>query len=158
VKPDRSTLLRAFAPHTILLVRVTPSGFLIDGEPHDRLEGRVTRQQLLRKRFQDGKLVCDSTDGVRARNGTRCETCLHDQCRPWLRIHLASTERTYVLDLAVTSAQNLLALEDQVSADAPALRDSTLRLTVRDRGRWGEVCFEIVAPPPRQATHKNLLD
>jgi hypothetical protein len=155
VKADQRSLRLVFARHNVALVRVTATGFLVDHDHHDQLQGRVTRQQLLRKRFDDGQLVCDSANGIRARNGTLCETCLHHQCRPWLRIHLTGAEHTYIVDLAVTSAQSLLALEDDLTNDGQPLSQSILRLTVRDRGRWGEVCFEPIAPPLHRQHHER---
>mgnify|MGYP001236370613 FL=1 len=140
--PDRGTMRRAFAKPTVLLVRVSPKDFLLGQDRVTALYGRITQQRLLRKLFQEGDLVCDATDGLRARNGTSCDACRHPQCRPWLRIHLASQDRLYIVDLAVTSAQNLLDLEDQAIAAGARLHDWTVKLTIRERGSWGEVCFQ----------------
>lgn len=155
MKVDPRSLRLVFARHNVLLVRVTATGFLVGDDQRDQLEGRVTRQQLLRKRFDDGQLVCDSTDGIRARNGTLCETCLHDQCRPWLRIHLVGTDQTHIVDLAVKSSQNLLALEDDLTTTGRELCVRNLRLTVRNHGRWGEVCFEPIDPPLQRQPHER---
>jgi hypothetical protein len=142
VRPDRWATRRAFARPTVVLVRVSSKGFLLGQDRVAELHGRITQQRLLRKLFQDGDLACDSTDGIRARNGTLCDECRHPQCRPWLRIHLARDDRLYVVDLAVTSAQNLLELENQAEAVGERLDDWTVKLTIRERGNWGEVCFQ----------------
>ncbi len=128
-------------PHPVL-VRVTPKEFLIDDNPFERLEGRVSKTQLIRKFFEDHVLVCDSPDGTVARNGTRCEQCLHPRCRPQLRIHLAQGSVIYVIDLAITSANNYFLLEDQARRQGERIEDWTLVLSVVDHNYWGEVRFE----------------
>jgi hypothetical protein len=137
-------LRHAFARPPTLLVKISPKGFLIDDELHDQLTGRITRVRLLRKLFEDDVLVCDSADGTRARNGTLCDDCRHPRCRPQLRVHLHDGRAVYILDLALTSAQNLFRIDDQAAAQDVPLDDWVLRLTVCDRDRWGEVRFERI--------------
>jgi hypothetical protein len=119
-------------------------GFAIADQVHEELVGRPVGYELLRKRFEDGELVCDSSDGVHARDGTVCAACLHPRCRPQLRLRLHDGSVSYLIDLAVTSAENLFAIEDQAEAAGQRLEDWTLRLTIRPRGGWGEVLFERV--------------
>jgi hypothetical protein len=138
---SRPAWRRAFQPAIYFPAKVTPEGFFVDEEHLDTLEGRVQKTHLVRKRFEDGEFACDSRDGVTARNGTRCEACLHPQCRPMLRLHLRNGGVVYVIDLAVTSAQNFLRLEDILEADGKKLDDTPLELSVLNRGYWGEVCF-----------------
>ena len=134
----------AFHKRLPVLVRVTPKGFLIDDNPFERLEGRVSKTQLIRKLFEDHFLVCDSPDGTVARNGTICAQCLHPRCRPQLRIHLAQGSVSYVIDLAITSANNYFLLEDQARSQGARIDDWTLALSVVERDYWGEVRFERV--------------
>jgi hypothetical protein len=144
MNPNPLTLRRTFAKPTALLVRISPKGFLILDELSRELTGRIGKTHLVRKLFEDGVLICDSKDGRRARNGTLCPECRHPQCRPLLRIHLHWETVVYILDLAFTSAQNLLALETEALEERLQLSQWTLRLTVRDHGYWGEVLFERV--------------
>ena len=139
---NRHRLHEAFHKPPVRLVRILPDGFLTEGRRFVQLTGRIARTRLLRKRFEAGALVCDSPDGIQARNGTICDACRHPDCRPWLRVHLATTEEVYLLDLAVVSARNLLALEEEAAQQGTDLTRWTLRLTVTSHGRWGEVRFE----------------
>lgn len=135
-------LRRAFADTAPLLVRVTQDGFLVDGDVQPELVGHVTRADLLRKLFQDGKLLCNSTDGVTARNGTVCAECRHPRCRPQIRLALAGNDATHIIDLGTTSARNLFAVADEAQRDGATLDGWLLRLTVQPREGWGEVHFE----------------
>jgi hypothetical protein len=141
---EPTDLRRAFQKPLAVLVRVTPKGFLIDGNPLDTIEGRVVKRHLVRKLFQDGALVCDSPDFTTARDGTACDTCLHPRCQPQLRIHVAQGNLRYVLDLAVTSANNFFRLEDETRRKGEDIEDAVLRLTVENQGYWGEVRFDRV--------------
>ena len=140
---SRPAWRRAFQPATYLPAKVTPQGFLVNEERLDTLEGRVSKAHLVRKHFEDGVLACDSRDGVTAKDGTQCETCLHPKCRPMLRIHLRNGCVVYVIDLAVTAAQNFLGLEDDLETEGKKLERTQLKLTVVNRGYWGEVCFAL---------------
>ncbi len=138
---SRPAWRRAFQPATYFPAKVTPDGFVVDDELVHALEGRVRKAHLVRKHFEDGVLACDSRDGVTARDGTDCEACLHPRCRPMLRLHLQNADAVYVIDLAVTAAQNFLHLEDALEADGKTLECTPLKLVVVHRGYWGEVCF-----------------
>jgi hypothetical protein len=142
MKPPLSLLRQAFGHPHYLFVKIVPQGFLLDDQPLRELRGRLRKIQLLRKRFEEGFLVCDSPDGLRARDGTLCDTCRHAQCRPQLRLHLAEDSFLYVMDLATTSARNLLHLEACATTAGETLESWDLKLTVVDRGHWGEVCFD----------------
>jgi hypothetical protein len=139
---NRLRVHEAFRKPPVRLVRVLADGFLVEGRSLASLTGRVTRTRLLRKRFDAGALVCDSLDGIQARNGTICEACRHPDCRPWLRVHLATADDVYLIDLAVVSARNFLAVEEAAAHQGQDLSRWTLRLTVVSRGRWGEVRFD----------------
>ena len=141
---ERQRLLEAFLARVFVPVRVTRKGFLYHGELGSELQGRIAKRQLVRKLFEESRLVCDSKDGIRARDGTLCEECRHPRCRPQLRIQLAQGSTTFVMDLATTSAQNLLSIEGKAKAAGDHLQDWELRLAVLDQDTWGEVTFERV--------------
>ncbi len=124
-------------------VRVTSRGFVIGGGVIEELRGRVVLMRLKRKRFEDGKLLCHSLDGHWSRSGIYCADCLHPQCRPFLCINLRCWSVIYYLELGWTSARNLLEVEDRARGEGRELSEWTLRLTVFDRGEWGEVRFEV---------------
>ena len=144
MNPQNRQLRMAFRKPTTLLVKVTPKGFVlggIDEEPVAELIGRIVKIRVIRKRFEDGVLLCDAPDGAHARNGTHCGLCQHPRCRPLLRSHLADRGVVYVIDLAFTSAGNFFAIEDEAAAAGDPLENWRLRLRVVDRGYWGEVRF-----------------
>jgi len=145
----------AFRPTPRVLARVTPRGFAIEGREVRTIDGRVTRLGLVRKLFKDSALVCSSKDGVRAKDGTLCDECRHPRCQPQLRVELQAGDRTLLLDLAFSSARNLLALRDRVDPEGVALDDVPLRLSVVDRGKWGEVVFALADESPAQSGDRS---
>lgn len=135
-------LRAAFRKTDYIPVKIVPQGFLVDEKILDALRGRLVHCQMRRKLFaDDGTLDCHSPDGITAANGQSCEECLHPRCRPWLRIHLASAHRRYILDLASTSARNLFEIEDQLHQAGDDLDQTPLELGVQSHGHWGEVFF-----------------
>jgi hypothetical protein len=122
-----------------LFVRVAPGGFVLEHEDREEITGRIVKNHLVRKRFEDGMLACDSRDGVTARAGTDCLACLHPRCLAFVRIHVREGPVVYVIDLAPTAAHALLDLTDAVEAEDQRLEDVPVRLTVENRGRWGLV-------------------
>ena len=141
---NKQTLRNAFRLPVSMLVKISKNGFWIGDDRLEAIEGRVVKTVLLRKRFDGSVLVCDSQDGVTARNGTVCESCLHPLCRPQLRIHVHDGVVSHVIDLATTSARNFFRVEDEVARRELRRSDVVLRLTVVDRKQWGEVCFQIL--------------
>lgn len=142
MKQDKKTIRCAFRKPPCILVRVSPDGFVVEDQVVDELTGQLVHVRLIRKRFEEKVLACDSSDGERSREGRVCAHCLHTDCRPFLRIHLSSEGITYVIDLAITAANNYFLLEDQAEARGENIRDWLLSLHVVNRGHWGEVCFE----------------
>lgn len=119
-------------------VRVTPKGFDVDGEIIEHLRGHVVKAAVIRKRFENGELVCESKDGIVGKDGLVCDQCRHPRCRPMMRIHFLCGGVHLVIDLAPTSSQNLVALEQR---DHVNLATTELQIAVVDRGHWGEVVF-----------------
>ena len=138
-----ATVRLAFQDPIYVFVKVSPSGFLINDEPVQFLPGRIVKTYLVRKRFEDGKLVC-SSNHISSPDSLSCSDCGHPHCRPHLRLCLRDSDTIYVLDLNSSSAKNLLYLEDALEAEGKSLEGLLLRLTVINRGYWGEVSFEIV--------------
>lgn len=132
---------REFGRECFTYVKVTPCGFDIDDDIVPDLRGRVVKAIVIRKRFEDGALVCDSRDGVTGRNGIVCADCRHARCRPMMRIHFLCGGINLVIDLAPTAAQNLVALERRGDVN---LETAELDIAVIDRGHWGEVSFEVL--------------
>jgi len=136
-----TTARLAFRDPVHVFVKVTPGGFLMGDRTFESLSGRVAKVYLIRKRFEDGRLACASSNGTESREGLSCAKCAHPRCQPQLRLHLRNSNTIYVLDLASSSAKNLLSLEDELIMDGKSLELTSLRLTVINRGYWGEVWF-----------------
>jgi hypothetical protein len=143
MSPDRTNLRRAFQRPAVFPVRITPKGFVVEGEllPLPALRGRIAKTVLVRKLFEDGFLVCDSKDGIRSRKGVLCDECRHPSCRPLVRMQLADGPLVHLLDLPFTSAKNFFALEDEAQRAGVSLASWLLELTVTDHETWGEVRF-----------------
>ena len=134
---------REFGRECYSYVKVTPRGFKVDvnNDLVEGFRGRVDRATVIRKLFEDGVLTCDSKDGVRGRDEIICAQCRHARCRPMMRIHFLCAGIHLVIDLAPTSAQNLVALEQRGDVD---LETAELNIAVLDRGHWGEVTFQVL--------------
>lgn len=144
--PPRDPTL--FTRPRLYFARVRPQGFEI--VQLDKivpvLSGYVLTWTAQRKLFLDRTLVCSADDGIVARSGVRCDACQHPLCRPQIRLRLADSHHVhYLVDLAVSSAQNFLAIENEIHDEGPPLATVRLRLTVIDHGYFGEVCFERVS-------------
>ncbi len=140
-------LRQAFRRHPRVVARVTPHGFAFFDQKVPHLEGRIAKAHVVRKLFLDSVLACFSKDGVRARDGTVCDDCRHPRCQPQMRIHMNERHAVFLVDLAYSSARNLIALLDVLDGEGLAVEDVTLRLSVLDHGRWGEVVFARLDTP-----------
>ena len=138
----QAAIRRAFLLPTQILVRVTTQGFVVADEKVTELSGRLQQVRLIRKLFEDGTLVCDSPDGFEARNGTLCDECRHPRCRPQLRFVLDRGAIHYLLDINATSARNLIALEDELTAEGLRIEDCPVTLRIVSHGHWPEVRFD----------------
>ena len=122
----------AFEEQPLKLVRLVPGGFRIEDRLHEELIGSIERIHLVRKRFENRSLVCASRDGVIAKDGTRCQDCLHPRCRPWLRVYLRGERYRYLLDLDQEAARLVFECEDIAEQAGACLAEWTLRLSVLD--------------------------
>ena len=144
MKNKKQSIRQAFQKPPCLLVKVLPKGFCVEDQIIEKLTGRIVKSRLIRKRFEENTLVCDSLDGELSREGRMCSECRHADCRPLLRIHLFSDGIRYVIDLAFTAANNFFCMEDQAEARGEKIKEWDLSLYVVDHGRWGEVRFDRV--------------
>lgn len=148
-------LRQAFRRHPRVVARVTPHGFAFFDQEVPHFEGRIAKAHVVRKLFWDSVLACFSQDGVRARDGTLCDDCRHPRCQPQMRIHLHERHAVFLVDLAYSSARNLIALLDELDGEGLAVDDVTLRLSVLDHGRWGEVVFARLDTPAAESAAES---
>jgi hypothetical protein len=126
-------------------IRICPTGFDLDGELMPKLAGRIHEARLIRKLFRDKQLQCRSTDGIQGADGDKeCADCewRSAPCQASLRISIILSDgRHGSLDLATTSARNLMRLDEELSScDIPIAARTTL-MTIVAHERWQEVAF-----------------
>jgi hypothetical protein len=129
---------------------VRPRGFELNpGERLRRvLEARILSFGSARTLYQDRKPQCRSLDGIRpiAEDQRTCAECrVRTRCTPQVRLDLLVDTQPLRLLLAHTSAKNFLLYETQLQQRAVALYDGLHRISVINRGSWGELRFHLQA-------------
>jgi hypothetical protein len=141
--------LRAFlqqAPRRYLTVR--PHGFALhpDAPLRPTLAVRILSFGAARTLYQHRKPLCRSLDGIEPtapQGRRRCADCaLHPRCTSQVRLDLLAEAQPYRLLLAHTSARNFLLYETHLRERGGALDEGLHRMTVMNRGSWGELRFE----------------
>jgi hypothetical protein len=127
---------------------VRPRGFELNpGTPlRPVLEARILAYGSARTLYQERKPLCRSLDGIRPLSaGQRtCATCtLRTRCTPQVRLDLLVDTQPFRLLLAHTSAKNFLLYEAQLRQRDLALYELLHRITVINRGSWGELRFTL---------------
>ena len=126
---------------------VRPHGFEL--QPGERLrpalEVRILSFGSARTLYQDRKPLCRSLDGIQPtapNSQRRCAECaLHPRCTSQVRLDLLADTQPFRLLLAHTSAKNFLLYEAQLRERRVELYDVLHRMTVINRGSWGELRF-----------------
>ena len=140
--------LRAFlqqARRRYLTVR--PHGFALhpDAPLRPTLEVRILSFGSARTLYQDRKPLCRSLDGIAPsapQGQRRCADCaLRPRCTTQVRLDLLVDTQPFRLLLAHTSAKNFLLYETQLRERGVELCDGLHRMTVINRGSWGELRF-----------------
>jgi hypothetical protein len=144
VQPLREILHAAFKRY----LSVRPRGFeLHPGEPlRPTLQGRIVSTGAARTLYQARRPRCRSLDGIAplADPHRTCADCrLRAQCTAQLRLDLFVDAQPWRLLLAFTSAKNYLLYEAQLRQGGLSIEDRLHRLTVINRGSWGEVRFRV---------------
>jgi len=126
---------------------VRPHGFELN--PGERLrptlEVRIVSFGSARTLYQHRKPLCRSLDGIQPtapKNQRRCTECaLRPRCTAQVRLDLLADTQPFRLLLAHSSAKNFLLYETQLRERGIALYDGLHRMTVINRGSWGELRF-----------------
>ncbi len=126
---------------------VRPRGFELN--PGERLrpvlEARILGFGSARTLYQNRAPLCRSLDAVRptAPKARRsCADCrLRTRCTSQVRLDLLVDTQPYRLLLAHTSAKNFLLYETQLRERGIELYEGLHRMTVINRGSWGELRF-----------------
>ncbi len=128
-----------------LQIRICSRGFDLEGELRPQLTGRIHEARLIRKLFKDRQLQCRSNDGIHGSDGNKeCVSCewRSAPCQASLRISIILNDGHHCsLDLAATSARNLMRLDEELSdSDVPIAARMT-HMTIVAHERWQEVAF-----------------
>ena len=127
---------------------VRPRGFELNpGTPlRPAIEARILGYGNARTLYQERKPHCRSLDGIQplAAGQRTCTTCsLRPRCTPQVRLDLLVDTQPFRLLLAHTSAKNFLLYEAQLRQRKLALYALLHRITVINRGSWGELHFTL---------------
>lgn len=140
-EPIRDILLRTTARY----LTVRPSGVLIGTETRPSLDVRVLAHGGARTLYRGRKPHCRSLDAVRSLDGQTCPGCYDlKHCTPQVRVDLLADNMPYRLLLAYTSAKHFLLYEAALRQSGVDIATVQTRITVADRGSWGEMRFHRV--------------
>ena len=148
IRPDVEPLREILHAALKRYLTVRPRGFeLTPGEtPRPAIDVRILNTGAARTLYQNRKPCCRSLDGVRPLDdpGRTCAPCrLRGQCTPQVRLDLFVDAKPFRLLLAHTSAKNFLAYEARLRQQGHALDEHLHRITVTNRGSWGELRFRL---------------
>jgi hypothetical protein len=146
VQPLREILHAAFKRY----LSVRAHGFeLQPGEPlRPTLVARILGLGAARTLYQQRQPRCRSLDGLAPLDepNRSCAGCrLRAQCTPQLRLDLFVDAQPLRLLLAYTSAKNALLYEAGLRQRGLSIEEPLHRLTVINRGSWGEVRFRLLS-------------
>ena len=143
VEPLREILYRALVRY----LTVRPRGFEL--QPGERLrpviEARILGHGGARTFYKDRKPACRSLDGMRPVTGDTDRVCVdcdaRARCTPQVRIDLIVERRPFRLLLAYSSAHAFLRYEAELRLRRVLIEDVVTKITVANRGSWGELRF-----------------
>jgi len=144
----RPTLNDLFASSFARYLSIQPTGLRF---PHGLLRSSASATLLTcrpaRTLYKNRKPVCRSLDGVRSiREETSCTSCAdRKDCTAQIYLELLVDGAPYRLLLAYTSARNFMQFASRLKQQGREVGNDEVIISVRDRGRWGEVRF--ISPP-----------
>jgi hypothetical protein len=150
-----------FADAFARYLAVRPSGLQMPhGSIVQTLRARLLACQPARTLYENHQPRCRSLDGIQsitealsavpgtAQAGRTCAACLlRKTCTPQIYLELLHDHVPYRLLLAYTSARNFMTFASRLRQQGQPVENADILLSVRDRGRWGELRF--LSPPPQ---------
>ena len=130
---------------------VRPAGLQMPHGPLvSTLRVRLLTCRPARTLYENHKPRCRSLDGIQSiTEGRACAACLlRKTCTPQIYIELLHDHVPYRLLLAYSSARNFLLFASRLRQQGQPIENADVILSVRDRGRWGELRF--ISPPSQQ--------
>ena len=152
MNPARSTLNDLFASSFARYLSVQPLGLRF---PHGLLRPSVSATLLTcspaRTLCQNRKPICRSLDGIRSiKEELSCTSCADRKaCTAQIYLELLIDGVPYRLLLAYTSARNFMQFVSRLRQQGQDVENAEVIISVRDRGRWGEVRFISQPAAPR---------
>ena len=145
-----SALHDLFADAFARYLAVRPSGLQM---PHGPIVSSLHVRLLLcrpaRTLYENRHPTCRSLDAIQSLAESRaCASCLlRKTCTPQIYLELLADGVPYRLLLAYSSARNFMLFVSRLRQQGQPLENAEVILSVRDRGRWGELRF--ISPPPQ---------
>ncbi len=139
-----------FADAFARYLAIRPSGLQMPHGPIvQTLRARILACRPARTLYENHQPRCRSLDGIQSITEARtCSACLlRKTCTPQIYLELLHDRVPYRLLLAYTSARNFMTFVSRLRQQGQPVEDADILLSVRDRGRWGELRFFI--PPPQ---------
>jgi hypothetical protein len=146
------TLNDLFADAFARYLLVRPAGIQF---PHGRLcpslSAAILACRPARTLYQNKQPVCRSLDGIHSLQEARaCASCLlRKSCTPQIYLELLAEGVPYRLLLAYSSARNFMLFASRLRQQGQPVENAQVLISVRDRGRWGELRF--ISPPAEPA-------
>lgn len=140
---DIETLYQRSLPD---FVRVSPEGFMVAGRLESSLEVHLQDEQVSRKLWDHGRVLCQSLDGRSSLSSRKpCRACSdQSRCTAQIILYVIAGDLPFRIALNFSSAQNYLGYRRDVLQREQDLRTLLTELTVVSHGTWGEVHFRTV--------------
>jgi len=132
-------------------ILVRPTGIQIcPGRLVSSLSAQILTFRPARTLYQNRQPTCRSLDGIQAlQQGRACASCLmRKACTPQIYLELLADNLPLRLILAYSSARNFMTFVSRLRTQHHPIENAHIIISVRDRGRWGELHF-ISQPPPQ---------
>jgi hypothetical protein len=140
-----------FADAFARYLSVRPGGLQMPHGPIvPTLRARLLACRPARTLYENHQPRCRSLDGIQSLTEARtCAACLlRKTCTPQIYLELLHDHVPYRLLLAYTSARNFMTFASRLRQQGQPVENTDILLSVRDRGRWGELRFLIPPPQP----------
>lgn len=156
MNPAQPMLTDLFADAFARYLAVRPTGIQF---PHGRICpsfcAAILACRPARTLYQNKKPVCRSLDGIQSLQEARaCASCLlRKTCTPQIYLELLADGVPYRLILAYSSARNFMLFASRLREKQQPVENAQVIISVRDRGRWGELHF--ISAPPETPSHSH---
>ena len=130
---------------------VRPGGLQMPHGPIVKtLHAQILACRPARTLYENHQPRCRSLDGIQSLPAARscAASLLRNPCTPQLYLQLLHDRVPYRLLLAYTSARNFMTFASRLRQQGQPVENADILISVRDRGRWGELRFSTPPPQP----------